>query len=108
MSESAEAQPPRLRADRTGSGGDRVGASRVAGGRQADERRPGRIRGIGLFIRQVIAELRKVIWPTRRELVNYTTVVVVFVTVMVLIVSLFDFAFSQVVLAVFGDRDASG
>ena len=107
MSESAEAQPPRLRADRTGSG-DRVGSSRVAGGRQADGERPGRVRGIGLFIRQVIAELRKVIWPTRRELVNYTTVVIVFVTVMVLIVSLFDFAFSQVVLAVFGDRGGSG
>ena len=30
---------------------------------------------ISLFYRQVIAELRKVIWPTRKELVTYTTVV---------------------------------
>ncbi len=61
-----------------------------------------RIRSIGTFYRQVVAELRKVIWPTRKELVTYTTVVVVFVVVMVAIVSVFDFAFSQAVLAVFG------
>ena len=34
---------------------------------------------ISLFYRQVVAELRKVIWPTRKELVTYTTVVLVFV-----------------------------
>ncbi|MCU1691197.1 MAG: preprotein translocase, SecE subunit [Frankiales bacterium] len=62
-----------------------------------------RVRGIGTFYRQVVAELRKVIWPTRNELVTYTTVVVVFVVVMVAIVSVFDFAFSQAVLKVFGD-----
>ena len=54
------------------------------------------------FIRQVVAELRKVIWPTRKELVTYTTVVLVFVSIMVLIVALFDFAFTKAVLAVFG------
>ncbi len=62
-----------------------------------------RVKGIGTFYRQVVAELRKVIWPTRNELVTYTTVVVVFVVVMVTIVSIFDFAFSQAVLKVFGD-----
>ena len=36
-----------------------------------------------LFLRQVIAELRKVIWPTRRELRTYTIVALVFVLVMV-------------------------
>jgi preprotein translocase subunit SecE len=54
------------------------------------------------FIRQVVAELRKVIWPTRQELITYTSVVLVFVVVMVLIVSAFDFAFTKAVLAVFG------
>ncbi|MDP9436852.1 MAG: preprotein translocase subunit SecE, partial [Actinomycetota bacterium] len=48
------------------------------------------------------AELRKVIWPTRRDLVTYTAVVLVFVLFMVAVVSLFDFGFSQAVLAVFG------
>ena len=40
-----------------------------------------------LFVRQVIAELRKVIWPTRRELRTYTIVALTFVLVMVVIVT---------------------
>ena len=57
---------------------------------------------IALFIRQVIAELRKVIWPTRKELIAYTTVVIVFVLIMAGIVALLDYVFTQGVLFVFG------
>ena len=64
---------------------------------------PGRIRSIGTFYKQVVAELRKVIWPTRKELIAYTTVVVVFVLVMIVIVAILDFFFGQGVLKVFGD-----
>jgi preprotein translocase subunit SecE len=79
---------------RDGSGGtDRV---------RRDSDRPGRIRGIGTFYKQVVSELRKVIWPTRQELVTYTTVVVVFVLIITVIVALFDLAFSKAVLSVFG------
>jgi preprotein translocase subunit SecE len=53
------------------------------------------------FYREVVAELRKVIWPTRRELVTYTTVVVVFVSIIVAIVAGLDLAFARVVLLVF-------
>jgi preprotein translocase subunit SecE len=63
----------------------------------------GRIRNIGTFYKQVVAELRKVIWPTRKELVTYTTVVVFFVLVMVAVVAVFDLAFGKGVLAVFGE-----
>jgi preprotein translocase subunit SecE len=55
-----------------------------------------------LFVRQVIAELRKVIWPTRKELITYTTVSLVFILIMVGIVSALDFGFTKLVLAVFG------
>ena len=54
------------------------------------------------YVRQVVAELRKVIWPTRNELITYTTVVLTFVAVMMLIVSAYDFVFAKAVLAVFG------
>ena len=57
---------------------------------------------IGLFIRQVIAELRKVIWPTRKELITYTWVVIVFVAIIATIVGIFDYGFGRLVLAVFG------
>ena len=71
----------------------------AGGGRQ---RRPSRLRLATTFYKQVVAELRKVIWPTRRELLTYTSVVLVFVLFMVAVVSAFDFVFSQAVLKVFG------
>jgi preprotein translocase subunit SecE len=57
---------------------------------------------ISRFVREVIAELGKVIWPTRKELVTYTTVVIVFVSVMVALVAGLDIAFAKAVLWVFG------
>jgi preprotein translocase subunit SecE len=57
---------------------------------------------LALFIRQVVFELRKVIWPTRKELVNYTTVVLVFVVVMAGIIAGLDYIFARAVLFVFG------
>ena len=54
----------------------------------------GRIRR---FVREVIAELRKVIWPTRRELFSYSTVVLIFVTFMVLLVFGMDAGFVRAV-----------
>ena len=56
---------------------------------------------ISLFLRQMVAELRKVIWPTRRELITYTTVVVFFVAVMMLITGVLDLAFTKAVFQVF-------
>jgi preprotein translocase subunit SecE len=58
---------------------------------------------LALFLRQVIAELRKVVWPTRSQLLTYTTVVIVFVLVLMGIVALFDLGFSQLTLKVFGN-----
>src|SRR5713226_3414860 len=55
-----------------------------------------------VFVRQIVAELRKVIWPTRKELGTYTTVALVFVIVMVAIVTSLDYGFTKLVFAVFG------
>jgi preprotein translocase subunit SecE len=57
---------------------------------------------IALFIRQVIAELRKVVTPTRRELLSYTGVVLVFVIVMMGLVALLDWVFGLAVVWAFG------
>jgi preprotein translocase subunit SecE len=54
------------------------------------------------FVRQVIAELRKVIWPTRRELRTYTIVALTFVLVMVVIVTSLDYLFTKLVFWAFG------
>lgn len=47
-------------------------------------------------------ELKKVVWPTKEQLVTYTAVVVVFVIIMGLIIAALDFAFVKLVLLVFG------
>ena len=54
------------------------------------------------FIGQVQDELRKVVWPTRRELVTYTTVALTFILIMVAIVTGLDWVFTKLVLALFG------
>lgn len=54
------------------------------------------------FLREVVAELRKVIWPTRKELITYTAVVLVFVSFMVALVALLDIAFAKGVFWLFG------
>jgi preprotein translocase subunit SecE len=54
------------------------------------------------FLREVVAELRKVIWPTRRELVTYTLVVLVFVSFMIALVAGLDTVFQMTVSFLFG------
>ena len=54
------------------------------------------------FYRQVVAELRKVVWPSQQQLVTYFLVVMVFVLFMIAIVSLLDLGFGKAVFAVFG------
>jgi preprotein translocase subunit SecE len=66
------------------------------------ERGGGPFGWISRFVREVIAEMRKVIWPTRKELLTYTAVVVVFVTAITAIVAGLDYGFGRVVLWVFG------
>ncbi|MBU6279532.1 MAG: preprotein translocase subunit SecE [Actinomycetales bacterium] len=64
--------------------------------------RKGPFSRLALFVRQVVAELRKVIWPTRKELIAYTIIVIVFVSIMAGIVAAYDYVFTQGVLFVFG------
>jgi preprotein translocase subunit SecE len=54
------------------------------------------------FYRQVVAELRKVVWPSQQQLITYFVVVLVFVLVVMTIVSLLDLAFGRLIFAVFG------
>lgn len=75
----------------------------VAKAKQDRAERRGPIASVVLFIRQVIAELRKVVTPTRKELFSYTGVVLIFVVVMMILVSILDFAFGLGVGYVFGN-----
>ena len=53
------------------------------------------------FYRQVVAELRKVVWPTQHQLITYFIVTMVFVIVVMTIVSVLDLAFGEAMFAIF-------
>ena len=63
--------------------------------------RGGPVARLTRFFREVIAELAKVIWPTRKELVTYTIVVIIFVSIMTAIVTGLDIGFGKLVTWVF-------
>ena len=69
------------------------------GGKRAKK---GPFKRLALFYRQIVAELRKVVWPTRSQLTTYTTVVIVFVVIMIGLVTLIDFGLDKAAKYVFG------
>lgn len=94
---SAKGKPaasgPPTRKDSTGPAGTK---------RDRDEEKLPLPKRIVRYLREVVAELRKVIWPTRKQMVTYTIVVLAFVVFMVGLVSLLDWVFGKAVFALFG------
>jgi preprotein translocase subunit SecE len=87
---------------KTAGAAKKVGPPGRKGVKVKEADRPGIIGRLVNFVREVVAELRKVIWPTRKELITYTTVVVIFVTIMFTIVAGLDYGFARAALWVFG------
>ncbi len=58
---------------------------------------------IWTFLQQVVAEMKKVIWPTRRETILFTTIVLIFVVVFTAFIVGLDIGFAKLVLLIFGD-----
>ena len=54
------------------------------------------------YLKQVVAELRKVIWPNRKQMGSYTSVVLAFLVFMVTLIGLVDLGLAKLVLLVFG------
>jgi preprotein translocase subunit SecE len=54
------------------------------------------------YLKQVVAELRKVIWPNRKQMVTYTTVVLLFLAFMVALIGVVDLGLTKLVMLVFG------
>ncbi|HEX2049275.1 MAG TPA: preprotein translocase subunit SecE [Actinomycetota bacterium] len=54
------------------------------------------------FVKEVVAELKKVAWPTRQEVVAYSIVVVVATVVIAAVIFAMDYVFTKAVLALFG------
>lgn len=76
--------------------GNPVRSRREAGGPPREERA-----SVPQFFREVRNELRKVAWPSREEVVNYSIVVIVVVVALTAIIALLDFGFGEGVLKLF-------
>jgi preprotein translocase subunit SecE len=71
--------------------------ARAAAGAQATRERTGPRQYFG----EVKSELKKVAWPTRREVINSSIVVLIAVIFMTGLIFALDYAFSQFVLLLF-------
>ena len=101
-------QPAAVGAGKAGRGSSasapakRKGSPAPATKREDDGEKQSIFRRISRFLREVVAELRKVIWPTRKQMVTYTAVVLAFVAFMVALVWALDWVFAKAVFALFG------
>jgi preprotein translocase subunit SecE len=55
------------------------------------------------FVKEVRAELRKVAWPTRDEVINYSLIVFVALVVLMAFVGFLDYTFGEFVLKLFNN-----
>jgi preprotein translocase subunit SecE len=79
-----------------GSGVDRRAAPPATTRRAAQQEKRKRA-GVRQFLREVRLELKKVDWPTRKELITYTVVVLVTITVLTSFVFAIDWVFAKLI-----------
>ncbi|BBY39104.1 protein translocase subunit SecE [Mycobacterium mantenii] len=77
-------------------------AKKVAKSKKAGDRRANPFVFVYNYLKQVVAEMRKVIWPNRKQMLTYTSVVLAFLAFMVTLVGLADFGLTKLVMLVFG------
>ena len=77
-------------------------AKKVKNARKSGEPSSNPIVYVFTYLRQVVAELRKVIWPNRKQMGTYTSVVLAFLVFMVTLIGLVDLGLTKLVLMVFG------
>ncbi|GGP57719.1 preprotein translocase subunit SecE [Saccharothrix coeruleofusca] len=98
---SAEAKPSK-EAAKADSDAEATRKGKPTRAREDREKRPSIFARLIRYVREVVSELRKVIWPTRKQMVTYTSVVLVFVAFMVALVFGLDAAFAWGVFRLFG------
>ncbi|HEU4361740.1 MAG TPA: preprotein translocase subunit SecE [Mycobacterium sp.] len=88
------------------SGSDADGGKSHRAGKKAKKKSEGPSRNPVTFVyeylKQVVAELRKVIWPNQKQMITYTSVVLAFLIFMVALIAGSDYGFAKLVLLVFG------
>ncbi len=70
--------------------------------KKSDKKKINVFKRIGKFFKDVVSELKKVTWPSRKNLISYTIAVLIFVAIMMLVVYAIDTGMIKFVEAVFG------
>ena len=48
------------------------------------------------FLKEMLAELKKVTWPSRKDLINYTTAVIVLILIFAFVIGVVDLGLTQI------------
>jgi preprotein translocase subunit SecE len=76
--------------------------TKTAGARQPRSRQQGRKRTTPVqFVREVRDEMRQVAWPSRSELINYTSVVLTTLIIMISLIFVLNLAFGKLITLLF-------
>ena len=94
MQEKAERQQKKAGTDRT--------SAPASTARRAQTQEKRKRTGARQFLREVRLELKKVDWPSRAELISYTIVVLVTITVLTTYVFGLDFFFTKTIVKLLG------
>jgi preprotein translocase subunit SecE len=94
MQEKAERQQKKAGLDKA--------TAPAASARRASTQEKRKRTGARQFLREVRLELKKVDWPNRKELISYTTVVLVTITVMTTFVFGLDYFFTKTIVKLLG------
>jgi preprotein translocase subunit SecE len=83
------------------TGADGAPAARRSQPAQPQRRAPKQRTSIRQFFREVREEMRQVSWPTRTELINYTTITVMVLVIMISLIFGLNFIFGKFILFLF-------
>jgi preprotein translocase subunit SecE len=83
-------------------GGKKAKKKKARKGAKPDGQSTNPVSYVYTYLKQVVAELRKVIWPSRKQMGTYTSVVLAFLVFMVTLIGLVDLGLARLVLWVFG------
>ena len=70
-------------------------ANEVAKTANTQDKKPNLFARIGRFFKDVVGELKKLTWPTGKELAKYTATVLAFIVLFAVVIGVLDFLFGQ-------------
>lgn len=65
------------------------------------DKKPALTKRISRGFKDMLGEMKRVVWPSRKQTVNNTLLVIIFMAIMAVVIGAFDFGLSALIRAVF-------